>query len=126
MLSQCGMVFALGSDKNAEGVLGLGEGITEVPAPTPNEFLKYCSSRITSLSCGQSSSMIVCENGHIFGWGTSLFGAFSQPVHFKDIGLGHSESVSNVFNFDHTVFFDNGKFGWDACVHSNLLQDKES
>lgn len=83
ILTEDGAIYCMGS--NSSGQLGLGTNVTEVQTPNilPLDILE--SETISKISCGESHSAILTENGKIFTCGDGRHGK-----------LGLEENENNV------------------------------
>lgn len=68
MLSNDGMIYSWGKDKNEYGVLGISKGHNEQPIPCPLQSLVDYS--IKSVKLSESKAWAIDRKGKLFIWGT--------------------------------------------------------
>lgn len=80
MLTNDDKCFAIG--RKEYGRLGIGNAANDIEALVPIERLN--NEKVTQLSCGESCSFAVTDNGKVFAWG---FGSNNQ------LGTGSDEDA---------------------------------
>lgn len=127
-------VWGLGS--NANGQLGIPGNTTYSYSPIKIETLN--SVNIKSIKCGQSHSVALDEDGHVYSTGSSSFGQTGLPDVKKQFGFAKIPNLPAIqqisAGWNHVLFLTTdgnvlscgcqygGRLGYEAKTHSYVPQ----